>query len=57
MTAGAAGPSAAGLDARSDFQGLSYQLGPNPPLPALDAALGARIEQTVGDPTHRVDGV
>lgn len=37
----------AGLDARSDFKGLSVEVGANPDLPALDDALSARVSELV----------
>ena len=43
----------AGLHPRTGFRGLHAEVGANPALPALDAALSARIERLVaveGDP-------
>jgi hypothetical protein len=42
-----------GVHPRTGFRGLAAELGPNPPLEALDAALAARVDELVtvdGDP-------
>ena len=48
----------AGLHPRTGFKGLARDVGPNPELPALDAALCARVAELVaveGDPFEGVE--